>query len=283
MMKVFKEDNTTCAAEKMRGAAQSFEYKSHILSKQTEYQKIDIYETDSFGRILVLDDVVQCTERDEFIYHEMMVHVPMMSSKKKPKNVLIIGGGDGGCLREVLKYESVEHVTMIEMDIEVIDESVKNLRIAGTSFLDQRVGLFIGDASEVLQDLDPMMFDVAIIDCTDAASEGAQKLFSMDFAGSISRHMKPRHSFISMMCGSPAMQDMTPARDFICEMEGQGWRSSIYTAAVPTYYGGPIAMALFSTSKLGMRKNVPPGLRHYDQFIHVGAFAIPRWIRERFL
>ena len=102
--------------------AQSFTVSDLLFEVRTEHQHLEIYETPALGRVMLLDGVVQTTEKDEFIYHEMMVHVPLFAHPN-PKRVLIIGGGDGGIIREVMRHKNIEHVTQVEIDQSVIDRA----------------------------------------------------------------------------------------------------------------------------------------------------------------
>ena len=109
------------------GTGLFFSIKKVLFSEKSTFQEIQILETEEYGRMLILDGAVQTTERDEFIYHEMLVHVPMLSHPD-PRKILVIGGGDGGCVREILKHKSVEKLTMVEIDKLVVDCSKKYLQ-----------------------------------------------------------------------------------------------------------------------------------------------------------
>lgn len=156
-----------------------------LFDSKTEHQRLQLFESKAFGRVLTLDSVVQTTESDEFIYHEMMAHLPILAHGKA-KRVLIIGGGDGGMAEEVLKHKSVEHVTMVEIDAGVVEFSKQYLpNICRQAFDDPRLNLVIADGAKFVAETDER-FDVAIIDSTDPIGP-AEVLFTEAFYGNVKR------------------------------------------------------------------------------------------------
>lgn len=153
------------------GYQQRFEVSKVLYSEKTEFQDMVIFENPKFGRVLVLDGVIQTTEKDEFIYHEMMVHTPMLANGAA-KRVLIIGGGDGGCLREALRHPGVGKVTMVEIDPTVVELSRKYLPgHSDGAFDDPRTDLVIADGLKYVAESDEK-FDVIIVDSTDPIGPG---------------------------------------------------------------------------------------------------------------
>lgn len=146
--------------------------KKMIYCKKTPYQQIKIFDTENFGRVFTLDRATQLTERDEFVYHEMLVH-PAMLCHSNPKRVLIIGGGDGGAIRECLKYNNVEEIYLVEIDEEVIKASQRFLQFVHRgSFKNKKVKVIIEDGYKFLIDGKyKNFFDIIIVDCTDPDSE----------------------------------------------------------------------------------------------------------------
>ena len=122
----------------------SIRVNRHLCSRQSKYQKIDVFETNEFGRIMTLDGYIMVTEKDEFIYHDMIVHVPMAVGKDI-KNVLLIGAGDGGAVRELTRYKSIEHIDLVEIDEEVVEVSREYLKGLSSGFDDERVSLHFED------------------------------------------------------------------------------------------------------------------------------------------
>ncbi|MEM7171485.1 MAG: polyamine aminopropyltransferase, partial [Pseudomonadota bacterium] len=142
-----------------------------LYDSQTDHQRLVLFENQTFGRMLVLDNVIQTTERDEFIYHEMLAHLPILAHGAV-RRVLIIGGGDGGMLEEVLKHETVEQVTMVEIDASVTDFAKEHLRvICQEAFEDPRTSLVIADGVDFVSACEDR-FDLIIIDSTDPIGPG---------------------------------------------------------------------------------------------------------------
>jgi spermidine synthase len=199
---------------------------------QSEYQRVRVIDNKDFGRMLILDDAVQTTERDEFIYHEMMAHVPLLTHSS-PKRALIIGGGDGGLLREMLRHP-VDHVTMVELDRAVVDVTMQLIpSIPGRAFEDPRARLLIQDGIAFVRDArEP--FDVATVDSTDPKGPSLG-LFAGEFYGAIAKLLGPR-GVLSVQSGSPIYQ-----RDVIAMVRTNmaphfKWVRT-YCGTVPTYPG----------------------------------------------
>ncbi len=171
------------------GFRQSHEIKKVLFEGKSKYQKVTVFESARYGRILGLDGVVQCTEGDEFVYHEMLTHLPMLAHGKV-RDVLIIGGGDGGILEEVLKHKSVRRATMVEIDDVVIDVSKKYLSsICGKAFQDKRTNLIVGDGAAWVRETEER-YDLIIVDRPDPVGP-ATVLFSGEFYKNCKRVMKP--------------------------------------------------------------------------------------------
>ena len=153
-----------------------------LFNKTSEFQKITIAKNKWWDKVLWLDDVVNCTMKDEFIYHEMIVHVPMMTHKE-PKNVLIVGGGDGGAAREVLKHPSLEKVVMIDIDGEVVEACRKHMpEMSKGAFDHEKMELIIGDGIDYVKKAEDGTFDVIILDSTDPNSDSiSEGLFTKEF------------------------------------------------------------------------------------------------------
>lgn len=159
--------------------AQSFEIDKVLYEKKTEFQNLSIFENEAFGKVLTLDGVIQLTERDEFIYHEMLTHVPIFSHGNI-KTVLVIGGGDGGIVREVLKHKTIEKVVLVDIDRYVIELSKQYLpKISDGAFDDPRLEVVIGDGSEYVKTQEKA-FDLIICDSTDPIGP-ALVLFTTEF------------------------------------------------------------------------------------------------------
>ena len=152
----FIEDVESIFTLKGSKAFQGFEINRTLFEGKSEYQDIAIYENDTLGRVLTIDGIIQITECDEFVYQEMMTHVPLFSHEK-PENVLIIGGGDGGILREVLRHKGIKRVVMAEIDQMVIDacvDHIPSVNNGGKVYQDTRVQLIVGDAFVYVKETD---------------------------------------------------------------------------------------------------------------------------------
>jgi spermidine synthase len=161
------------------GSAISLELKDKVHDVQSQYQRVEVFETTRFGKLMTLDGLVMVTERDEFVYHEMLVH-PALFTHQNPKRVLIIGGGDCGTLREVLKHDSVEQVDMVELDQAVTDAAAIHFPTLHAASFDPRARLYFQDGIAWVADAEPGAYDVILIDSTDPVGP-AQGLFSVDF------------------------------------------------------------------------------------------------------
>ena len=162
------------------GQATGLEIKEMILEQKTKYQDLKVFESTTWGKVLVLDGVIQLTEKDEMSYQEMLAHIPMFSHQH-PRRVLIVGGGDGGILREVCKHHCVEEIVQCEIDCAVIEASKKFFPEMSKSFDDKRLKLIIADAvTYVIEEALNESFDVIIVDSSDPVGP-AEKLFSDDF------------------------------------------------------------------------------------------------------
>jgi spermidine synthase len=199
------------------------------------FQDIAIFDTASHGRVMTLDGIVQITEADEFVYQEMLAHVPLLAHGDA-RHVLIIGAGDGGVLRRVLMHGNVERAVMVEIDGEVIRLSREYLPdIAGTAWDDPRAEIIVGDGIDYVKNAADGMFDVIIVDSTDPIGVG-EVLFTDDFYRNCARILTQRGLIVNQ-CGVPFMQP-DELRDTSARRRQFFPHVTAYIAAVPTYVGG---------------------------------------------
>ena len=263
---------------------QCLEIGTVLYDSQTEHQRLRVFENPRFGRVLMLDGVVQTTEGDEFIYHEMLAHVPILAHGAA-RRVLIIGGGDGGMAREVLRHASVEHVTMVEIDAGVIEFSKKYLpSLSAGAFDDPRLDLVIADGAEFVATTD-RRFDVAIVDSTDPVGPG-EVLFTDTFYGRTRRCLNEGGILVTQN-GVPFMQGSELAGTMRA-FQALFADAACYIASVPTYVGGPMA---FGWGTDGAARQAPvetlraryreSGIRtrYYTPEVHAAAFALPGYVR----
>ncbi len=256
-----------------------------IYKKDSSLQKLEIFENRGLGRILALDNIVQTTEKDEFIYHEMLSHVPLLSHKS-PKKILIIGGGDGGILREVLKHE-ITKVTLVEIDKNVIELSHKYLpKISRNSFRSKKAEVIIKDGAEFVKTTGDK-YDVIIIDSSDPIGP-ARILFQKEFYKNISRIMN-KDGIMARQCGSSFFQPKELRDNFKIAKKIFAY-TSVYLAAVPTYVGGFFSL-LFCSKTINPSKIDEKSLvkkigrlnlktKYYNPEIHTASFSLPNYIKE---
>ncbi|MFK7945410.1 MAG: polyamine aminopropyltransferase [Paracoccaceae bacterium] len=262
---------------------QSLSVDKLLYDSKTDHQRIKVFENAKWGRVMTLDGVVQTTEGDNFIYHEMLTHVPILAHGAA-KRVLIIGGGDGGMAREALRHKSVEHVTMVEIDAGVV-EFCKSLMptLSQGAFDDDRLNLVIADGADFMRECSEK-FDVIIVDSTDPIGPG-EVLFTDTFYGHAARSLT-EHGILVTQNGVPFMQgdELTNTmRAFKALFSDWG----CYLATVPTYAGGPMA---FGWGTQGPARDVSSevleqrfatagiGTSYYTPAVHKGAFALPGYV-----
>ncbi len=247
-------------------------------------QDLAVFRNPSFGRMMVLDGAVQVTERDEFIYHEMMAHVALFAHGAA-RRVLIIGGGDGGIAREVLRHRSVEAVTLVEIDRAVVDLCIAEFpAISAGAFDDPRLSLVIADGAAFAAGTD-MNFDVIIVDSPDPVGPGAA-LFEPPFYGACKAALSPG----GIMVTQSGMPFLTPDwfTQHAATLRQAFPAAAFFLSSVPSYTGGPMAHGFLSED--GSTSAAPietlrerfasAGLvtRYYTPEVHRAAFALPPYI-----
>lgn len=268
------------------GYGQAFEVTNTLFELETPFQKLVIFDNPVFGRVMTLDGIVQTTEKDEFVYHEMLAHVPLMSHPN-PKRVLIIGGGDGGILREVLKHHCLEQVTMVEIDPAVIEMAKQYFPQHSQGAFDHpKARIVIADGVKFVNESSEQ-FDVIISDSTDPEGP-AQALFSTDFYTAIANRLTDDGIFVAQN-GVPFLQ-MNELIDTITRFKPLFADYTCFTSAVPTYVGGIMTLAwgakhidsrLTSFSQLSERQS-ERGVttRYYTPALHLASFALPAYVQS---
>jgi spermidine synthase len=253
--------------------------KRILADEQTKYQHLQFVETEFFGNTMILDGIIQMTERDNMGYHEMIVHVPMLAFGE-PKRVLIVGGGDGGALQQVLRYTSVEEVTVCELDQRVVDLSRQFFaKTFGDPWLDPRVTLLVRDAFGYLEE-NPGQFDVVISDTTDPIGM-AERLFSDEFYKLMVRALAPGGT-AATQCEQPFF-DTELIKQIYYSAKALTKNPAYYYANIPTYPGGGIGFMYVSDTpwENGLKTSLPPGVNNYiNPEIHKAAFALPEFFRR---
>jgi spermidine synthase len=271
------------------GWGQRFLVKRELARVQSQFQDIMIFESYTHGRVLLLDGVVQITEMDEFVYQEMIAHVPLIAHGNA-KDVLIIGAGDGGVLRRVLQHKGVERAVMVEIDGEVIRLSKEFLpNIAGDAWSDPRAEVIVGDGIDYVRKAPDASFDAIIVDSTDPIGVG-EVLFTDEFYRNTARILRGDGVIVNQ-CGVPAMQ-AEELRDTSARRAKFFPDVSAYVAAVPTYVGGfmtlgwagrnPAQRAL-DVATLRARAEAAGILgttRYWTPEMHWGAMQLPPYISQ---
>ncbi|XP_024025751.1 spermine synthase isoform X2 [Morus notabilis] len=226
------------------GEAHSLKVENILFKGKSEFQEILVFESSAYGKVLVLDGIVQLTEKDECAYQEMIAHLPLCSIPS-PKSVLVVGGGDGGVLREISRHSSIEHIDICEIDKMVIDVSKKFFPQLAVGFEDPRVHLHIDDAIKFLRHVPEGKYDAIIVDSSDPVGP-AQELVEKPFFETIARALRPGgvvcNMAESMWLHTHLIQDMMS----ICR---ETFKGSVHYAwaSVPTYPSGVIGFLICST------------------------------------
>ena len=258
-----------------------------LFMERTPYQKVEIYDTEAYGKLLALDGMIMTTEKDEYGYHEMIVH-PALQTHPEPKRVLIIGGGDGGAAREALRYESVEQVVMVEIDGVVIEASKEFLPKIAASFGDPRLQVEVTDGIAWVEAAADESFDVVLVDSTDPIGP-AEGLFSVDFYRHVHRLLRPAGIMV-VQSESPRFNTKT-FREIFTTHRGIFGKDRVfcYLAFIPTYPSGMWSFAYATKDGLHPVEAFDDaasagfadqhGLQYYNAEIHRAAFALPGFVK----
>ena len=256
------------------------EYTKTLASIHSDFQHLEVFETVPYGKMLVLDGVIQLTEFDHFAYHEMLVHVPM-AAHPNPESLLIVGGGDGGALTEAVKHESLKTIVLCEIDKAVIDVSRKHFPEFNKAFDDKRVTVIIRDAAEYIKNK-ANAFDVILIDSSDPIGP-AEILFQEAFYRDVYTALTSDGIAVSQS------ESMFYHHDFIAKLFTQNKMifpvNAYYYTLVPTYPSGTIGFSFCSktidpiTHPSTHRMADLKGLKYYSEAIHSAAFVLPVFMR----
>ncbi len=248
---------------------------------KSKYQEILVLDTPEFGKMLVLDGLIQTTEKDEFIYHEMLSH-PAMLIHKKPERVLVIGGGDGGTVREVLKHETVKEVHLCEIDEEVILVSEKYFPSIAGKLKDPKVKIFIEDGNRFLEEKKEY-YDVIIMDSSDPVG-ASEVLFSEDFYKKVKQSLK-KDGIMVAQTESPVLQENYFKKAY-SQITKVFKHVKVYLAYVPTYPSGmwsfTIASDYVDLDSVSISKNRINSLdtKYFCDKILDCLFALPKFVQD---
>ncbi|WP_027626909.1 polyamine aminopropyltransferase [Clostridium lundense] len=260
-------------------AAMTYKVKETLVRKKTNYQDLAIVDTYALGRMLLLDGIVQTTIKDEYVYHEMIAHIPLFTHPN-PKKVLVVGGGDGGSIREILKHPSVEKAVLCEIDEDVIIECKKYLPEISCALEDSRCEVFVGDGIKYVHE-HKNEFDVIIVDSTDpfGAAEG---LFGGSFYKEIYECLTEDGIFVA--------QTETPF--YLPEVVKRVYDDAkvvfpvtkLFMAAIPTYPSGYWSFTIGSKKhdpeNASLPEKLPFETKYYTTKIHKASFALPKFVEN---
>ena len=266
---------------------QSFEISKVLFELDTGQQQLLMFENPAFGRVMALDGAIQTTSRDEFMYHEMLAHVPLFSHPS-PRRVLIIGGGDGGILREVVKHPGVERVVQVEIDAAVIELCKQYFPAHSDGAFDHpKAEIVIGDGIEFVNNTGER-FDVILSDSTDPMGPG-EVLFTERFYQGVARSLSAGGIF-SAQNGVPFLQ-LDETRQTHERLKHLFADTGFFMTSVPSYVGGAMALA-WACKDAGLRESMTleriskryqaAGFvaRYYNPAIHLAAFALPQYVQD---
>ncbi|WP_242254435.1 polyamine aminopropyltransferase [Bacillus cereus group sp. BfR-BA-01379] len=248
-------------------------------TEQTEFQKLDMVETEEFGNMLILDGMVMTTEKDEFVYHEMVAHVPLFTHPN-PENVLVVGGGDGGVIREVLKHPSVKKATLVEIDGKVIEYSKQYLPSIAGALDNERVEVKVGDGFLHIAE-SKNEYDVIMVDSTEPVGP-AVNLFTKGFYAGISKALKEDGIFVAQTDNPWFTPELITT--VFKDVKEIFPITRLYTANIPTYPSG------LWTFTIGSKKHDPLEVseerfheietKYYTKELHNAAFALPKFVGD---
>ncbi|SNZ10300.1 spermidine synthase [Persephonella hydrogeniphila] len=248
---------------------------------KSKYQEILVLDTPEFGKMLVLDGLVQTTERDEFIYHEMLAH-PAMVMHSNPERVLVIGGGDGGTVREILKHKSVKEVHLCEIDEEVIIVSEKYFPSISEKLRDPKVKIFIEDGNSFLEERKDY-YDVIIMDSSDPVG-ASEVLFKKEFYEKVKSSLR-KNGIMVAQTESPILQEKYFSRAF-GEIRKVFRNVGVYLAYVPTYPSGMWSFTIASDfvdvkdTSVNREKVKELKTKYFCDSIYACLFALPQFVQE---
>lgn len=269
--------------EHSKNARFSIKVKEQLYSGKSEFQAIDVFRSDEFGVFFTLDGLMMVTEKDEFIYHDMIVHMPM-ATNPNIKNVLVIGAGDGGTVRELTRYKTIENIDMVEIDKLVVDVCREYLPQTAEKLDDERVNLFFEDGLKFVREVENK-YDLIIVDSTDPFGPG-EGLFTKEFYGNCYKALKEDGILVNQHESPYYDEYATSMKRAHKRIEEQFPICRVYQAHIPTYPSGHWLFGFASKkydpinndsiedwNKLGL------ATKYYNTDLHRGAFALPNYVK----
>ncbi len=264
------------------GLHQEIKIKNRLINKKSSFQKIEIFDTLTYGRVLALDGVIQVTEKDEYAYSEMLVHPAMQALSKKAKKILIIGGGDGAVAEEVLKYNYIRSIDLVDIDKEVVDLSKKYFKkINNNSLISKKLNLFYEDAFKFI-DKNQNSYDLIIADRPDPIGAG-RSLYKSNFYKKI-KNIMSESSIAVFQSGVPFLQKKE-LNEVIKDIKKYFKYYGFYFTVVPSYIGGFMALVWASNSYNLLKKrnfliNKNIKTEYFNKEILNASFAVPNFLKK---
>ena len=263
----------------------SIKVDKELYSEQTEFQRIDILESKEFGKFFTLDGLMMVTEKDEFIYHEMIVHVPM-AVNLNIKKVLVIGAGDGGTIRELTKYKSIEKIDMVEIDKRVVEVCKEYLPQTACKLDDERVSIFYQDGLKFVRGKENE-YDLIIVDSTDPFGPG-EGLFTKEFYGNCYKALTEEGILVNQHESPYYAEYAKSMKDAHEKIQGIFKVHKVYQAHIPTYPSGHWLFG-FASKKYNPIKDIKANewnelgieTNYYNTELHVGCFALPTYVNKQ--
>lgn len=262
----------------------SIQVDRQLYSSQSEFQRIDIFSSKEFGRFLTLDGYMMLTQKDEFIYHEMMVHVPM-AVHPKVRKVLVIGGGDGGTARELIRYPAIEQIDVVEIDEEVVSACRTHLPQTACGFDDERMRLYYEDGLKYVRRYEDA-YDLILVDSTDPFGPG-EGLFTKEFYGNCYKALKADGIMVNQHESPFYPNDAVAMQRAHKRIVDSFPISKVYQAHIPTYPSGHWLFGFASKRYHPLAdqdadrwKALGIQTRYYNEQLHKGAFALPNYVEE---
>ena len=277
----FTERNENIALSLKHSGEKLYDHKS-------EFQKIEIYQTEAFGRILVLDGNIVCAEEDEYVYHEMIAHVPVFAHSD-PKNILVIGGGDGGTVRELLRHERIEHIDLVEIDEEVIKAAKEFMPILASTLTNKKVSIKVADGVDYVNNCKSESYDIIIVDSDDPSGPG-EGLFTAQFYREIYRILAPNGLMVtqseSPRFNQHIFKDVFKCYNDIFKKENV----HCYLMYLPSFPSGMWSFSFSSKGGINPFQNLQKdkidlfcsdnNLKYYSNDIHSASFILPKFVQD---
>lgn len=262
----------------------SIKVEEQLFKGQSDFQRIDVFKSQEFGTFFTLDGLMMVTEKDEFIYHDMIVHVPM-ATNPNIKNVLVIGAGDGGTVRELTRYKSIEKIDMVEIDKMVVDVCKEYLPQTASKLDDERVTLYFEDGLKFVRTVENK-YDLIIVDSTDPFGPG-EGLFTKEFYGNCFKALKEDGILVNQH-ESPYYEEYAKSMKRAHKRIKESFPiCRVYQAHIPTYPSGHWLFGFASkkydpinSERVEEWNNLGLKTKYYNTELHKAAFALPNYVKE---